>query len=95
MRGRMSAYGAERGLGCRTSVKAGVLSIRHTSCNGLGPQLVALELVQISLHKAAGLDTLERHEDMEGAVVRRGGGRKETQDLRRERGGICSSSGQE
>ena len=35
--------------------------VERTRSDGLGPQLVVLELIQISLHEATGLDGLERH----------------------------------
>jgi hypothetical protein len=54
----------------------------RTSCNGLGPQLVILELIEIGLRKAAGLDGLERHSDVVGTAVGRGGGGEETEYLR-------------
>ena len=44
---RMLAYGAERGLGCRTSVRAGVPNVGRTGCIGLGPQLVVPESTQL------------------------------------------------
>ena len=44
---RVLVYGAECGLGCQMSVKAGVPSIRYTDCNGLGPQVADLELTQL------------------------------------------------
>ena len=43
----MLAYRAERGLGCRTSVKAGSPSVGCTGRNDLGPQLVVPELTQL------------------------------------------------
>jgi hypothetical protein len=45
-----------------------VPGVGRTSCNGLGPQLVILELIEIGLRKAAGLDGLERHS---GVVAQR------------------------
>ena len=44
---RMLAYGADRGLGCRTSVKAGVPNVRRTDWIGLGPQLVIPESTRL------------------------------------------------
>ena len=66
------------GLAYSAEGNAGLPSVGRTGCDGLRPQLVALELVQISLHEAAGLDGLERHLRIRGTAVRRGGRRKET-----------------
>ena len=43
---RMLVYGAERGPGCRTSVKAEVPSVERTDYDGLCPQLIDLQLTQ-------------------------------------------------
>ena len=66
----------------------GLPNVRHTGCEGLGPQLVVLELIQVSLHEATGLDGLERHEDAE---MCRGGRGERIADARRERGGVCKA----
>ena len=47
MRERVLAYGAERGLGCRSSVRAGVSNVGRTDCIGLGAQLVVPESTQL------------------------------------------------
>ena len=36
-------------------------NVRRTGSDGFGPQLVILELIQISLREATSLDSLERH----------------------------------
>ena len=41
--------------------RVGLQNVRRTCRDGFGPQLVVLELIQISLHEATGLDGLERH----------------------------------
>ena len=50
--------------------------LKHTGGDGLRPQLVVPELVQVSLHEATGLDGLERHQGI-GVTAICGGGEKE------------------
>ena len=53
---RMLAYRAECGLGCRTSVKAGLPSVRCTGRNDLGPQLAVPELTQLGVDTVVYID---------------------------------------
>jgi len=67
----------------RAGADAGV-RVSRTCCDGLGPQFIVFELMQISLHEAAGLNNLERHQVIGGTAV--GGGRgRETKALRSSR----------
>lgn len=67
-------------------------NVERTGCDGLGPQLVVLELIQVSLHEAAGLDGLERHGGVGDAGMCCGGGGEGIEDPRSERGGCARPS---
>ena len=56
---------------------SGVVELpKRTGCDGLRPQLVVPELVQVSLHEATGLDGLERHQGIGVTVICGGRERK-------------------
>lgn len=63
---------------------AGLPGVRRTGCDCLCPQLVARELMQVSLHEATGLDGFERHWGIESTATCRGSRGQETEELRRE-----------
>ena len=84
-----SAYGVER----VPHAECGCPRVLRTRCDGLGPQLIVFELMQISLHEATGLDGLERHQDVGGTAVGSGGRGRETMTPRslRRRDALISS----
>ena len=61
-------------------------NVIRTGCDGLGPQLVVLELRQVSPHEATGLEGLERHEGVGDVGMCCGGRGEGTEDPRSDRG---------